>query len=232
MDDTIYAATSTFIDKEDRTLKEFLGKDKQIIDTEGIKFNGMKISNKENGCAFTMRQKQYIEKIEKSKFNKELSFDYFRRIRAKYAHSAICAVPHILIFLAFLSQITEERFKAIKSMAMKILNKLQVTATTNRAKNKLKYIHIPPDYINVVACTDASFAGSPDRPLQIGIFSMLRNKMNGTVKIIYFTSTRSKRVFESVLAAELFPLVDGYNIGYTTAYTLGELYGRAVNSTI
>lgn len=176
--------------------------------------------------------KRYIRKIEKLKFNKELSFEYFQRIRAEYANAAFSTVPHILKFVALVSQITEHRFKANKSMAMKILKKLRSTATTNTALNGLKYIHISQDYMEIVLCIDNLIAVNSDRSSQLGMLAMLYSKMDGAVIIIHLTSMKSKRVCKSILAADLFSLVDGYDIGYTTAYTLGELYGRKVNLTI
>lgn len=105
-------------------------------------------------------------------------------------------------------------------MTMKVFKELQGTTTTKTAIKGLKYIHLTREFMEVVVCTDVFVPVSPDLSLQLGIFAMLQNKMNGTVNIIYLTSTKSKRVYKPVLAAELFALVDVHDIGYTIAYTL------------
>lgn len=117
-------------------------------------------------------------------------------------------------------------------MAMTILKMLQGTATTSSAMNGLRYIHITRDLMEVVVCFDASFAVNPDRSPQLGILTIPRSMMDGTVNIIHFTSTKSKRVCKSVFAAELFAFKNSYDIGQTISHSLGELYGRKVNLTI
>ena len=52
---------------------------------------------------------------------------------------------------------------------------------------------------------------------------MLRNSKNGYVNIIHFSSTKSKRVSKSFPAAELFALVDGFDIGYAISHTVGNI---------
>lgn len=114
---SICAGTFTFIDKEDRTSKAFPSKVRQVIGTERTMFIGVDVCQKRKQCACTTTQKQDIENIEKLKINKELSFDYFRQNWAKYTYAPFSTVPHILIFVTLLSQITEERFEANKSIA-------------------------------------------------------------------------------------------------------------------
>ncbi len=44
---------------------------------------------------------------------------------------------------------------------------------------------------------------------------MLRDLDTGDFNAVYFMSTKSKRVCRSVLAADLFVMIDGVGIGYS-----------------
>lgn len=77
--------------------------------------------------------------------------------------------------------------------------------------------------MKVVICIDASSVVNPAWSPRLGILAIFRNMMDKTVNIIHFTLTKSNRACKSVFVAELFALVDGYYIGYTIAYTLGDL---------
>lgn len=61
---------------------------------------------------------------------------------------------------------------------------------------------------------------------------MLPNKANGDVNIVHYTPGKSKSVCKSVLAAELFALVDNFDVRYSITPTLQEIYGRKIDLII
>ena len=61
---------------------------------------------------------------------------------------------------------------------------------------------------------------------------MLRNAQNGNVNVVHLTSSKFKRVCKSVLAAELFSLVDGFDIQYTIAHKQGKMLSRKLDLVI
>ena len=90
----------------------------------------------------------------------------------------------------------------------------------------LRFVHIPPEKLEVVVCIDAAFAVNPDHTSQLSILAMLRNCETGHVNIIHYASVKSKRVCKSVLAAEIFALVDGFDMCYAIRDSVQRITGR------
>lgn len=68
---------------------------------------------------------------------------------------------------------------------------------------------------------DAAFHVNANVTSQLGIVPMLRNNDTGEINGVHYASFKSKRVCKSVLAAELFALVGGYDIGCSLRDTVG-----------
>lgn len=230
VDDTICAGTSSFLDEEKLRSKEFPSKGKETISSTAVRFNGVELQLSKNGIV--MKQENYINEIDKGKFRLKLSFEQFRSIRAKYAYAAFSTAPIALIHVALLAQYTESRYGEDMEEALKLLNKCQEALYSNLSVDGLKYVYIPREQIEVVVCIDAAFAVNKDMSSQLGLLAMVRHKLNGDVNIIHFASGKSKRVCKSVLAAELFALVDGFDVGYSIAHSLQEIYGRQIDLTL
>jgi hypothetical protein len=80
---------------------------------------------------------------------------------------------------------------------------------------------------------DRSFANNKDLSSQLGFVLMLVNKskdMNNTFTIcsnvIYYSSTKYKRVTQSVLALEIYSIVNSFDIGIAIATTLRMITER------
>lgn len=61
---------------------------------------------------------------------------------------------------------------------------------------------------------------------QLGILVMLRDSSSGPVNIVHYSSTKSERVCKSVLGAELFALVDGYDMAAAIKDTIESISAR------
>ena len=83
------------------------------------------------------------------------------------------------------------------------------------------------DSIEVRVYADSSFANNPDHSSQLGYVVFVVDKHDKCALVAWCSKT-SRRVTRSVLAAELFALSAGYDIGYTTRHTLSTLLQRTV----
>lgn len=80
--------------------------------------------------------------------------------------------------------------------------------------------------IEIVASIHAAFAVNKDESLQLGIAVRLRDSDDGRANVIYYASRKFKRVCKSVLAAEVFELVDGFDIDVSIQDFLKTITGR------
>ncbi len=115
---------------------------------------------------------------------------------------------------------------------MRMLRKLSKLILNESSFEGIKYVRIEPEHMEIVVCIDAAFATNKDKSSQIGVLTMMRNRKTGAANIVQYSSTKSKRVCKSSLAAELFALVDEFKIGYTVAHFMSELLMRKVTLTL
>lgn len=69
-----------------------------------------------------------------------------------------------------------------------------------------------PTKFEVVACIDAAFAVYKDYSSQQGIIVMLRESGSRKENIVHYSSTKSRRLYHSVLAAEVYAFVDRFDV--------------------
>jgi hypothetical protein len=81
---------------------------------------------------------------------------------------------------------------------------------------------------------DGSFANNKDLSSQLGFILILVNKSTSTdtntfiicSNMIYYSSTKCKRVIQSILALEIYSIVNSFNIGITIIITLRMITER------
>jgi hypothetical protein len=93
----------------------------------------------------------------------------------------------------------------------------------------LRFVDLNPSRIQVAAFVDAAFGNNSDNSSQIGIITCLHDPETGRANIINYSSTKSRRVARSALAAELFALPDGFDVGFALKHTLSKLLRRVVS---
>lgn len=76
--------------------------------------------------------------------------------------------------------------------------------------------------LEIRAYAESSFANNADHSSQLAYVSFVADK-NDEYALVVWSSKKSRHITRSVLAAELFALSAGYNIGYTTRHTLSTL---------
>lgn len=91
----------------------------------------------------------------------------------------------------------------------------------------LHYIKLDQDIFQLVVFTDSSFLNNKDVSLQIGYIICLANAVD-KANIIHRSLIKCNRVISNVLAAELYEIANGFNIGAVIKATLEKMLGSAV----
>ena len=87
----------------------------------------------------------------------------------------------------------------------------------------IKYIALNLEHVKLFVFVNGSFANNKDFSSQIGYLIILANETNSTMNdefvikgnLIYYSSTKSKRVTRSVLASEIYGIVGGVDMAIT-----------------
>ena len=96
----------------------------------------------------------------------------------------------------------------------------------------IKYITLDLEQVKLFIFINGSFVNNKDFSSQIGYLIILTNKIEGTDKfaikgnLIYYSSTKSKRVTRSVLASKIYRIVGGVNIAITINITIKMITGQ------
>jgi hypothetical protein len=98
----------------------------------------------------------------------------------------------------------------------------------------LRYIPVNLKDAKLIVFMDGSFANNKDLSSQLGFILILVNKSTGTdtntfiicSNVIYYSSTKCKRVIRSVLALEIYSMVNSFNIGIAITITLRMIIER------
>jgi hypothetical protein len=104
------------------------------------------------------------------------------------------------------AQVTDPQPEDIKK-----LNK-RLTWQTENATRGLRFVllNLAADSLHLLVFTDSSFVNNPDYSSQIGYVIVLTDKKD-QANILYWLSTKCKRVTRSVLASELYGIAHGFD---------------------
>ena len=96
----------------------------------------------------------------------------------------------------------------------------------------IKYITLNLKQVKLFIFINGSFINNKDFSFQISYLIILINKTKGTNKctikgnLIYYSSTKSKRVTRSVLASKIYGIVGGVNIAIAINITIKIIIGQ------
>ena len=229
--DTLILATDSFADDEEDAIKSariLTKKRDHLTITKSIKFNGTKIELMSDG-SIILEHKTHIGGISLVK-DSEASITSSRGIvrtklsskeqyiaqRARGAYLASICQPEASFDLSYAAQSTE--FSPDDIIA---LNKRLQWQLDNQDRG-LKYVKLDQDDLQVVVFTDSSFANNRDLSSQIGFVICLADSTS-KANIIHWSSVKCKRVTGSVLAAELYGMAHGFDLGAVIKATLTKL---------
>ncbi|KHJ30833.1 hypothetical protein EV44_g3495 [Erysiphe necator] len=231
-DNTLFLANQKFADKEENEIKKakLIAKDRETL-TKGnsLKFNGGLIHLHSNPRSITVKQKQHCKNLKlvqphptdilnsRGKLRKASStHDQFVAQRARGAYTASVCQPEASFDLSSAAQAVRLNNTDINSLNKRL--KWQV----ENSERGLRYVELDKSSIELVVFTDSSFANNKDFSSQIGFVVVLKDKEN-RANILHWSSTKCKRITRSVLAAELYALVNGFDSATTIKSTLERI---------
>lgn len=230
-DDALLLAENSFADAEDNALKhaKLMSNDRDYLKVDKpIKFNGVLIELAPNGD-LTLKQETQIANIALVK-NSEAFTTSSRGIirsklspreqyvaqRARGAYVASTCQPEASFDLSYAAQSVEPTSSDISA-----LNKRLQWQLDNRDRG-LRFVKLDRNSLQLVVFTDSSFANNQDMSSQIGFVVCLADSTN-RANIIHWSSIKCKRITRSVLAAELYGMAYGFDLGAVIKATLSEL---------
>lgn len=107
-----------------------------------------------------------------------------------------------------------------------MLNK-RIEWQMNNPTRGLKYVTLDKESTQLLVFTDSFFANNIDTSSQIGFIIVLVDK-NKKANLIHWSSIKCKRITRSVLAAELYGIVHGFDIGVAIKLTLDMILSTTV----
>ena len=223
VDDSLTFGTSQFHEEEKRAAKRFDNHGARQLGKVSMLHNGAKISF-ENGI-YRICQSDIIGNVKQidNSLDEERAFDVFRSMNAMAAYPASLTRPDLLYNTSKFSQITKEKFS---NRTRRSFNKF-VSHLKDTADTCLKYVPLENETVHVAVYTDASFTIVEEEKSQLGVVVVLRDG-KANANLIHASSIRARRRARSVLSAEIFALLDGFDAGYVVRKIVSQLLGREV----
>ena len=229
-DDTLMLASDAFAEEEEQAIKTaniMTKKREHLTQANSIKFNGTRIKLK--GTDIYLNHQAPIEDISLINSNdadstssrgvtriKLSSKDQYVAQRARGAYIASICQSEASYDLSHAAQSIDFSEDDIAS-----LNKRLQWQLDNHSKG-LKYVKLDLSTLQLVVFTDSFFANNRDLSSQIGYVICLADAAFNA-NIIHWSSIKCKRVTRSVLAAELYGMAHGFDIGSVIKATLGRM---------
>lgn len=220
-DDTLFAGDNDYIKREDFELKKasFTAKAvSELTESTTLTFNGAKLT-KNSDCIMITQQPQ-IQKIELVKEGDVIAF-ISQRARGAYI-STVCQ-PQAAFALSQAAQHMSQPTKTDYNRLNACLQWQQ-----NNAEKGLTVVPLNEKDLKIVTFTDASFANNADMTSQIGFIIVLTNEATNRCNIIQWSSTKCKRVTRSVLAAELYAMVQGFDAASALKNCVDQIFKKPI----
>lgn len=227
-DDTLMLGTDAFSSLEEKKLEkaQFRSKPKTVLtpDTE-LDFNGCTLTMK--GNSINLKQKGQGGKICLVDIKAPNRAQQYMEQRARGAYIASTCQPETSFDLSVAAQAQQPSDEDIRT-----LNKRLKWQMENLDRG-LRYISIDLMHAKLMVFVDGSFANNKDLSSQLGFILMLVNESTDidntfTIRgnVIHYSSTKCKRVTRSVLASEIYGMVNGFDMGIAIASTLKMIVER------
>lgn len=220
-DDTLMVATSSFSEKEEDELHkaQFRAKPKtQLSPNQLIDLNCVKLSIQDENIF--LQQKGQGKRLGIVNVTKIDHAQIYAEQRARGAYLASICQPEASFDLSVAAQIQQPGSHACNKLNNRI--KWQI----RNLHRGLHYIPVNLQSAKIFVFADGSFANNKDLNSQLGYIIILANEtfkgeefmLQGN--LIHWSSTKCKCVTRSVLASEIYGMVNGFDIGVCIATTL------------
>lgn len=165
-------------------------------------------------------QPDHIGKLKELDVNSATSENFVaEQARGAYI-AAICRPDATYVFSAA-SQITDPKMKDMIS-----LNKTMAAMLKSKEKG-IRFVPLDLDSMFMAVFVDAGFGANPDSSSPLGFIVTIMG-IHGKANVIHYGSLKYKRVTRSVLAAELFAMVHGFDVASTIRLTLNAMMDRVI----
>ena len=229
-DDTLMLGTPKFSSLEEKKLEkaQFRSKPKTILTSKlQLDFNGCTLTREGDNGILHLKQKGQGGKIRLVDSKAHDRAQQYTEQRARGAYIASTCQPEASFDLSVAAQAQQPSDEDIR-----ILNKRLRWQMENLDRG-LRYIPIDLTNAKLMVFVDGSFANNKDLSSQLGFVMMLVNESTGedntfTLQgnVIHYSSTKCKRVTRSVLASEIYGMVNGFDMGIAIASTLKMITER------
>ncbi|KAF7577809.1 hypothetical protein PtrM4_020490 [Pyrenophora tritici-repentis] len=221
-DDTLMLGTPAFSSREEKKIQkaEFRSKPKARLTPEvQLDFNGCTLTM-DASRVLTLRQKGQGGRIRLVDIRAPDRAQQYTEQRARGAYIASTCQPEASFDLSVAAQAQQPSDEDIKA-----LNKRLKWQMENLDRG-LRYVTVNLMEAKLMVFVDGSFANNKDLSSQLGFVLMLVNESidvnTFTIQgnVIHYSSTKCKRITRSVLASEIYGMVNGFDIGIAVATTL------------
>lgn len=221
-DDTLILSTQLFSEEEEAALAaaKFRAKPKQLLThAEPMEFNGCTLTLRKDGV-LALTQKGQSERIALIDPTAVDAPQRYVEQRARGAYVASLCQPEAAYDLSVAAQNQEPT-----DADYTLLNARLDWQIRNMGRG-LNYVPLDLATAKLIVFPDGSFANNKDLSSQLGYIAVLANeaKVGDAYEIygnaVHWRSTKCKRVTRSVLASEIYGMVNGFDMGIAMLTTL------------
>ena len=222
-DDSLSAANSLMLHTEEQHSTEFRCKERTILN-EGktLHFNGMAVTNTREAYCISVSDK--IQRLALLNIRNTTKDEYISQ-RARGAYIAAVCRPDLTFAFSYAAQVVNPELKDFKFLN-KHLNRCLQSSDVG-----MKFVKLNVESVSISVFVDASFAKNRDFSSQLGYVIALTDE-DGNSNIIHYQSSKSKRVARSVLSAEMFAMVIGFDMAAVLRFFLNDLLNRNVRMNL
>jgi hypothetical protein len=231
-DDTLILATEEFQEKEERELgiAGFSAKPKDRLSYESpLAFNGCILHDRKDFVQIL--QKGQGEKLAEVNLRAPDRTNQYREQRARGAYIATLCQPEASYDLSVAAQFQEPGDTDVKNLNKRIRWQIQ------NVGRGLNYIPLDLHRTKLFVFVDGSFANNKDLSSQLGYVIILgtedddpdsydQNSFLLSGNLFHWSSTKSKRVTRSVLASEIYGMVNGVDMAIAVKSTIDIITSR------
>lgn len=217
VDDTLGAGSDEFAAEEEQKSSKYDVKSRD--ETLPIVFGGSTIMRTSNGYVLT--QEEYSEKLVMLSPNNFTS-EEFAHLRGQLAYVATSTRPDVSYVNAKLAQVVSTK---AEPSDVRLVN--AAVKTLQKHRRGLCFPKLDLSSLVVRGYADAGFSTNSDNSSQLGIVVTLCDK-HDNASILHYASWKSRRVANSVLAAEVHALTSCYDYSYTIAHDLSNILSQKI----